>query len=40
MLTPEEMTILDTQKAGELFSKFGVPISGFVVNRVLPEELC
>jgi arsenite-transporting ATPase len=39
VLTPEEMTILDTQKAGELFSKFGVPISGYVVNRVLPEKL-
>lgn len=39
VLTPEEMTIMDTQKAGELFSKFGVPISGYVVNRVLPERL-
>jgi len=39
VLTPEEMTIIDTQKAGELFSKFGVPISGYVVNRVLPEKL-
>ena len=39
VLTPEEMTILDTQKAGELFSKFGVPISGYVVNRVIPEGL-
>jgi arsenite-transporting ATPase len=39
VLTPEEMTILDTQKAGELFSKFGVPISGYVVNRVIPTEL-
>jgi arsenite-transporting ATPase len=39
VLTPEEMTIIDTQKAGELFSKFGVQISGYVVNRVLPEKL-
>jgi len=39
VVTPEEMTILDTRKAGELFSKFGVPISGYVVNRVLPESL-
>jgi len=39
VLTPEEMTILDTQKAGDLFSKFGVPISGYIVNRVLPEDL-
>jgi arsenite-transporting ATPase len=39
VLTAEDMTILDTQKAGELFSKFGVPISGYVVNRVIPEAL-
>jgi arsenite/tail-anchored protein-transporting ATPase len=39
VVTPEEMTILDTVKAGELFSKFGVPLSGYVVNRVLPESL-
>ena len=39
VLTPEEMTILDTLKAQELFAKFGVPIGGFVVNRVIPESL-
>ncbi|NLH17772.1 MAG: TRC40/GET3/ArsA family transport-energizing ATPase [Phycisphaerae bacterium] len=39
VVTPEEMTILDTVKAGDLFSKFGVPLSGYVVNRVLPESL-
>jgi arsenite-transporting ATPase len=39
VLTPEEMTVLDTLKARELFSKYGVPIAGFVVNRVLPESL-
>ncbi|MBI4651792.1 TRC40/GET3/ArsA family transport-energizing ATPase [Candidatus Desantisbacteria bacterium] len=38
VLTPEEMTIFDTIKAKELFSKFGVPISGYVVNRVIPSE--
>jgi arsenite-transporting ATPase len=39
VLVPEEMIILDTQKAAELFSRFDVPISGYVVNRVLPEDL-
>ncbi len=38
VLTPEEMTIKDTIKARELFSKFGVPISGYVVNRVIPAD--
>src|SRR5438094_124118 len=35
----EEMIILDTRKAAELFTKFDVPLAGYVVNRVLPEEL-
>ena len=39
VLVPEEMIILDTQKAAELFARFDVPISGYVVNRVLPAEL-
>jgi arsenite-transporting ATPase len=39
VLVPEEMIILDTQKAAELFAKFDVPIAGYVVNRVLPQEL-
>jgi len=39
VLVPEEMIILDTRKAAELFSKFDVPISGYVVNRVLPPDL-
>jgi arsenite/tail-anchored protein-transporting ATPase len=39
VVVPEEMIILDTQKAAELFSKFDVPIAGYVVNRVLPPEL-
>src|SRR6266542_3445475 len=39
VLVPEEMIILDTQKAAELFAKFDVPIAGYVVNRVLPSEL-
>ena len=39
VVVPEEMIILDTLKAAELFSKFDVPTAGYVVNRVLPDEL-
>jgi arsenite-transporting ATPase len=39
VLVPEEMILLDTKKAAELFARFDVPISGYVVNRVLPEDL-
>lgn len=39
VLVPEEMIILDTAKAAELFAKFQVPLSGYVVNRVIPPEL-
>ncbi len=39
VLVPEEMIILDTRKAAELFSRFDVPLSGYVVNRVLPPDL-
>lgn len=39
VVVPEEMIILDTQKAAELFAKFDVPIAGYIVNRVLPPEL-
>lgn len=39
VLVPEEMILLDTAKAAELFARFDVPIAGYVVNRVLPEDL-
>jgi arsenite-transporting ATPase len=39
VVVPEEMILLDTQKAAGLFAKFDVPISGYVVNRVVPREL-
>lgn len=39
VLVPEEMIILDTIKAAGLFAKFQVPISGYIVNRVIPTEL-
>jgi len=39
VITPEEMIILDTQKAAGLFAKFDVPLAGYIVNRVIPLEL-
>src|SRR5512142_904057 len=39
VVVPEEMIIFDTKKAAELFSKFDVPISGYVLKRVVPREL-
>ncbi len=39
VLIPEEMIILDTKKAAELFAKFDVPLAGYIVNRVIPVEL-
>ncbi len=39
VLVPEEMILLDTRKAAEMFAKFDVPIGGYVVNRVIPQDL-
>jgi arsenite-transporting ATPase len=39
VVIPEEMILVDTQKAAGLFAKFDVPISGYVVNRVVPRQL-
>jgi len=39
VIIPEEMALLDTQKAAKLFAKYQVPLSGYVVNRVIPPEL-
>src|SRR5881275_597313 len=39
VVVPEEMILLDTKKAAELFAKFDVPLSGYIVNRVLPADL-
>ncbi len=39
VVIPEEMILIDTKKAAELFAKFNVPISGYVVNRVVPRDL-
>ena len=37
VLIPEEMILIDTQNASHLFEKYEVPISGYIVNRVLPD---
>lgn len=39
VLVPEEMILLDTAKAASLFAKFEVPLSGYIVNRVIPPAL-
>jgi arsenite-transporting ATPase len=39
VVIPEEMAILDTKKAAGLFANYDVPLSGYIVNRVIPEEL-
>lgn len=39
VLVPEEMILIDTQNAAGLFKKYDVPISGYIVNRVLPDHL-
>ncbi|MBW1972454.1 MAG: arsenic transporter [Spirochaetes bacterium] len=39
VLTPEEMTIMDTEKAAHMFAKYNVPLSGYIVNRVISKDL-
>ena len=39
VLTPEEITIVDTEKAAQLFARYKVPLSGYIVNRVIDREL-
>jgi arsenite-transporting ATPase len=39
VIIPEEMVLLDTQKAASLFAKYQVPLCGYVVNRIIPPEL-
>jgi len=39
VVVPEDMIIVDTEKAAKLFAQFDVPIGGYVVNRVIPHEL-
>jgi arsenite/tail-anchored protein-transporting ATPase len=39
VVIPEQMILIDTKKAAELFARFEVPVGGYIVNRVIPEEL-
>jgi len=39
VLVPEEMILIDTEKATRLFEKYDVAISGYIVNRVIPDDL-
>ncbi len=39
VLIPEQMILVDTRKAAEMFARFNVPIAGYLVNRVLPDSL-
>jgi arsenite-transporting ATPase len=39
VLIPEQMILMDTGKAAEMFARFNVPIAGYLVNRVLPTSL-
>ena len=39
VITAEQMIISDTIKAAELFTKFDVPLSGYIINRVLSDSL-
>jgi arsenite-transporting ATPase len=39
VVNPEEMTIVDTENAAQLFAKYDVPLAGYVVNRVINRDL-
>jgi arsenite/tail-anchored protein-transporting ATPase len=39
VIIPEQMVLIDTSKAAGMFSRFNVPISGYIVNRVIPEDV-
>lgn len=39
VVNPEEMTIVDTEKAAQLFARYNVPLAGYLVNRVINRDL-
>ena len=39
VVIPEQMVLLDTLKAAGMFARFNVPISGYIVNRVIPQNI-
>ena len=38
VLLPEKLPILETRKAVPVLKKYGIPIRGMIVNRLLPEK--
>ena len=38
VLNPDRLSVLETMKAHETLTRFSVPVTGLVVNRVLPAE--
>nr|WP_250634613.1 ArsA-related P-loop ATPase [Pyrobaculum ferrireducens] len=39
VMTPERMTIVDTEKALEMFDSLGLKLTGIVLNQVYPPDL-
>ncbi len=39
VITPERMSIIDTEKALDMFRSVGIELAGIVVNKVLPPEM-
>jgi arsenite-transporting ATPase len=39
VVTPEKMSILDTERALEMFEKMDITLTGVVINQVYPKEL-
>ncbi len=39
VVIPEQMAIMDTEVAMREFNKFGIELSGIIVNQVYPQEL-
>src|SRR5262249_15072138 len=39
VVIPEQMVLLDTVKAAGMFARFNVPISGYIINRVIPADV-
>ena len=38
VLNPDRLSVLETIKAHDVLTRFSVPVSGLVVNRVLPDD--
>lgn len=38
VLNAEKLAIDETRKAADILNKYNIPIAGFVVNRILPEQ--